>query len=158
MTHTLPCDVCGSKPVIEDLFAMWRIACPSGAKEGGKFECALRFINTGGSKEDAIKVWNKTIECIKGDDATMPKQENYRSQPPRTNRTPILSFCRSSVLNVLRILNSIDKHELVAAGVYEADIDKRWEGFRDDPHKSFMRMGDDDAAKLWTIILGRMHN
>jgi len=56
--------------------------------------------------------------------------------------------------NALRVLTSIDKHELVEAGVIDSSETghSEWIAFRDDPFRWFIRADDDGAAKLWTII------
>lgn len=56
--------------------------------------------------------------------------------------------------NSLRILTSIDKHELIEAGVLDhSEPDHSvWIAFRDDPFRWLIRADDETAAKLWTII------
>lgn len=51
--------------------------------------------------------------------------------------------------NGLRILMEIDKPEFIAAGGGELE----WPAFRDDPHRGFIGVRDDVAAKLWKIII-----
>ena len=64
-------------------------------------------------------------------------------------RTPMQDFH-----NRLRILQSIDSGELQRDGV---DLDTReWISFMSNPFKWFIRASDEDAAKLWAIIEGRM--
>ena len=58
--------------------------------------------------------------------------------------------------NGLRLLLNIDKHELVAAGVIEADDDDGWVEFRDDPHIWFICASDVMADKLWALMQTRM--
>ncbi len=56
--------------------------------------------------------------------------------------------------NALRILTSLDKHELIEAGVIdhsESDHSK-WIAFRDDPFRWFIRADDESATKLWGLI------
>lgn len=53
--------------------------------------------------------------------------------------------------NALRILTSIDHHELVAAGV-NLDAPNNWPVFRADPFRWFIRASDADAQKVWRII------
>jgi hypothetical protein len=54
--------------------------------------------------------------------------------------------------NALRILISIDMHELVEVGVIKPGDHFAWGAFRDDPFRWFIRADDDKAAKLWAII------
>ena len=92
---------------------------------------------------------NDIVLCPKPFTPERLKELLDHCRPPR----PHLTFCLSSVLNVLRILNSIDEHELVAAGVVT-----EWNAFRADPFRTFMRMDDERGARLWGIILARVHN
>lgn len=53
-------------------------------------------------------------------------------------------------LNALRIMRSIDLHEIEAAGIdLESFI---WPSFREDPYRWFIRASDKDAAAVWSII------
>ncbi|HQS14975.1 hypothetical protein [Reyranella sp.] len=54
--------------------------------------------------------------------------------------------------NALRILTSIDRHELEAAGVIKAGDHNAWGTFTRDPFRWFIRADDASAAKLWGII------
>lgn len=54
--------------------------------------------------------------------------------------------------NRLRILRSIDLHELTEVGFPET----RWNAFVVDPYNFLIRADDDTAAKLWAIIEKRM--
>lgn len=54
--------------------------------------------------------------------------------------------------NALRILMSIDRHELEAAGVIKARDHNAWGEFRRDPFRWFIRADDADAPKIWAII------
>ena len=54
--------------------------------------------------------------------------------------------------NALRILTSIDRHELEAAGAMEPGDDKAWTAFRGDPFRWFIRADDERAGKVWAII------
>ncbi|KAF0102186.1 MAG: hypothetical protein FD144_2621 [Rhodospirillaceae bacterium] len=54
--------------------------------------------------------------------------------------------------NCLRILTSIDKHELVEAGVIKPEDTAAWLSFTRDPHRWFIRADDATATKLWAII------
>ncbi len=56
--------------------------------------------------------------------------------------------------NALRILQSIDRDELVDAGIDLPDT-VAWLKFRDDPFRWFIRACDADADKVWAIIEGR---
>ncbi len=50
--------------------------------------------------------------------------------------------------NILCILRSIDKHELVQEGV---DIEL-WDRFKADPYMTFIQMSDQDALGIWRIV------
>ena len=66
--------------------------------------------------------------------------------------------------NALRVLTSIDRHELEAVGlinvpqgrnVYPGCMDepnKTWDRFQADPFRFFIRCDDEKAAKIWSII------
>lgn len=53
--------------------------------------------------------------------------------------------------NRMRVLLNIDMHDFVAAGIEPA----RWEAFRDDPHRFFIRADDETAEKLWSLVEAR---
>jgi hypothetical protein len=59
--------------------------------------------------------------------------------------------------NGLRILTSIDFADLVNAGVLtdDADGDSEWEHFRDNPWKWMIHADDDQAEKLWALMVKR---
>jgi hypothetical protein len=59
--------------------------------------------------------------------------------------------------NGLRILSSIDFHELAAAGAITDDAhgEVEWEHFRANPWRYFIAAEDDCAAKIWTIVSRR---
>lgn len=54
--------------------------------------------------------------------------------------------------NFLRIMRSIDQHELVEAGVMAADNLSSWKRFQDDPYTWMLKADDDTVLKLWGII------
>jgi hypothetical protein len=54
--------------------------------------------------------------------------------------------------NRLRVLTSIDMHELVDAGVIERGDVTEWGRFTRDPFRWLIRADDASAEKLWTII------
>lgn len=56
--------------------------------------------------------------------------------------------------NALRILRSIDRHELEEAGLQLTD--NQWLIFCHGPHDWFLRASDDEARKVWKIIEERM--
>lgn len=56
--------------------------------------------------------------------------------------------------NALNIMTSIDRCDLEATGIRMSWM--RWESFSNDPAGYFVRADDGDAAKLWSIIEGRM--
>lgn len=59
--------------------------------------------------------------------------------------------------NGLRILSSIDFHELVAAGAITDDRDgeTEWEQFRLNPWRYFIAADDDQAEKIWAVVSQR---
>jgi Mn-dependent DtxR family transcriptional regulator len=59
--------------------------------------------------------------------------------------------------NGLRLLQGIDKHELVEAGLINIS-QREWEDFRNEPHKFFIKASDDMAAKIWTAMEKRMRS
>lgn len=69
---------------------------------------------------------------------------------------------RQELRNALCILRSIDRYELVEAGVEGVEPfmdlagDQKWIAFRDDPYTFFIRADDDTAEKIWGIIERRM--
>jgi hypothetical protein len=66
--------------------------------------------------------------------------------------------------NGLRVLTSIDRHELEAVGIIDVpkgqgvypgcmdEPNKTWERFRADPFRFFLRCDDDKTRKIWAII------
>lgn len=56
-------------------------------------------------------------------------------------------------LNALRILRSIDRYELVDAGL-QLD-DGEWHDFRDNPYNWICLASDQRAAELWLIVESR---
>lgn len=54
--------------------------------------------------------------------------------------------------NGLRILISIDMSELEDAGAIARGDKTSWEKFRDNPWRWLIRVDDDTAAAVWTII------
>ena len=72
-----------------------------------------------------------------------------RVEPPE-NETELRIFH-----NRLRILTSIDKHELVEAGVLADDDTLRWKEFQKDPYRVFVRCNDETCTKLFGIIQRR---
>ena len=57
--------------------------------------------------------------------------------------------------NRLRILMSIDKHELVEAGVFSIDNDEAWAAICRNPWRYFIGCSDEQNKKLWSIIQKR---
>lgn len=57
--------------------------------------------------------------------------------------------------NGLRILESIDRHELVVAGVFEDEADEEWAAFLKSPHRWMIEASDEQATKLWALMVGR---
>ncbi len=57
--------------------------------------------------------------------------------------------------NRLRILMSIDKHELVEAGVLADDDTLRWKEFQKYFFRTFVRCNDETCTKLFGIIQRR---
>lgn len=56
--------------------------------------------------------------------------------------------------NALRILYSIDKDQLIDA-IGRASALTYWEEFRDNPHRTFLKMPDKDVEALWILIESR---
>lgn len=54
--------------------------------------------------------------------------------------------------NRLRVMRSIDRHELVEAGALAPDDLAGWEAFDKDPYRWFIRAPDAEADRLWSII------
>ena len=54
--------------------------------------------------------------------------------------------------NTLRILTSIDRHELEAAGILPIGDHNAWGTFHRDPFRWFIRASDDQVDRLWAII------
>lgn len=54
--------------------------------------------------------------------------------------------------NRLRIMVGIDRQELVNAGAIRADDVNAWESFRFDPYRYFIRIDDEAAMKIWSVI------
>lgn len=57
--------------------------------------------------------------------------------------------------NALRIMLSIDMHELVSAGIIAPGDIAAWTAFSSNPFRWFIRADDDQAQRLWTIIQER---
>ena len=57
--------------------------------------------------------------------------------------------------NALRIMWSLDRHELVDAGVIDADNESAWKAFRDCPHKQAIRLDEARFARLFDLIASR---
>lgn len=57
--------------------------------------------------------------------------------------------------NGLRILESIDRHELVDAGVFEDEADEEWTAFLKSPHRWMIEASDDQTEKLWALMVKR---
>ena len=57
--------------------------------------------------------------------------------------------------NGLRVLTSIDRHELVDAGVIAEDDEVEWPIFRSNPHKWMILADADQLAALWGVMKKR---
>ena len=57
--------------------------------------------------------------------------------------------------NGLRILTSIDRHELVEANVIDEDDEVEWPIFRSNPHKWMILADADQLAALWGVMKKR---
>ena len=64
-------------------------------------------------------------------------------------RTPLDEFHTR-----LRIMRSIDRHELIAAGAIDNSI-AAWLRFDENPHDFFIRADDRTAQAIWSIIEAR---
>ena len=72
----------------------------------------------------------------------------------------LASFAKSSQAdfhNRIRILGSIDFHELVAAGVLidDADGEAEWKAFRANPFRYFIACDDETCDRIWQAIEAR---
>lgn len=56
--------------------------------------------------------------------------------------------------NRLRLMLSIDFHQLVEAGVMDANDHRGWAAFSENPWRSLIRMDDERAEKVWRIMEG----
>lgn len=70
----------------------------------------------------------------------------HRGPAAPKERTPLAKF-----LNALRILHSLDRHELPQF----AKQPSLWLTFRDAPHRYLMRCSDEHAAEIWAAIEAR---
>ncbi len=57
--------------------------------------------------------------------------------------------------NALRIMNCLDRDELVRGGVLAAGDGPGWHRFRSNPAIFMVRADDETAARLWRLIEGR---
>lgn len=62
---------------------------------------------------------------------------------------------REQFLNGLRLLWSLDQHELVEAGVIDPADRGAWGDFRGNPHRWASRASDDVMDKLWALMCRR---
>ena len=60
--------------------------------------------------------------------------------------------------NALRIMTSLDRHELVGAGVIAAEDAAGWCGFAGDPFRAVLRFDDERQQRLWALIESRQPN
>ena len=58
-------------------------------------------------------------------------------------------------LNGLKILNSIDAHELIGVGLDAMLDDDKWRLFRDDPFSWMMRAPSPDVEAVWRVMIKR---
>lgn len=61
---------------------------------------------------------------------------------------------KHAFINRLKILRSIDRHELADAGIDLSD-DRRWVEFREHAADWLVRASDEDADRLWALIQKR---
>ena len=57
--------------------------------------------------------------------------------------------------NRLRVLLNIDRDELVNAGVLAEEDRASWIAFRESPWRYLIRASDEDAEKMWALVLKR---
>lgn len=57
--------------------------------------------------------------------------------------------------NSLRIMWNLDRHDLVEHGVIDADDESTWKAFRDYPHNTAIRLGDERFDRLFALIQSR---
>lgn len=62
---------------------------------------------------------------------------------------------RAEFSNALRIMTSLDRHELEHAGVLPIGDHNAWGTFRRDPFRWFIRADDDAAKRLFELIQSR---
>jgi hypothetical protein len=60
---------------------------------------------------------------------------------------------RAEFENVVKILRSIDHHELVAAGLSLAG--NEWQTFSSNPPMFLIRADDETADKIWSVVVKR---
>ena len=65
------------------------------------------------------------------------------------------SMTLSEAMNFLRILYNLDRHELVEGGAIP-DTEGAWQRFTSDPPRAAIRMDDERADRLWTVMQRRM--
>lgn len=71
-------------------------------------------------------------------------------------RDAALARDRDLLRNALAILRSLDQHELVNAGVLEADDMAGWIAFRDDPYLTYPTLGDRAQERCFALIQTRL--
>jgi hypothetical protein len=64
----------------------------------------------------------------------------------------VSNLARNRFLNGLRILHSIDEHELASVGLKFGEFGFTWESFRDDPARALMMASDYTADRIYSII------
>lgn len=62
---------------------------------------------------------------------------------------------RAEFSNALRIMTSLDRHELEDAGILPKGDHNAWGTFRRDPFRWFIRADDAAASKLFILICQR---
>jgi hypothetical protein len=64
----------------------------------------------------------------------------------------VSDLARDRFMNALRILHSIDKHELADAGVRFGEFGFTWEWFRENPAKALVAASDYTIDQVYSII------
>jgi hypothetical protein len=64
----------------------------------------------------------------------------------------VSDLARDRFMNSLRILHSIDEHELAAVGVKFGEFGFTWESFRNNPSRALMAASDYTADRICDII------
>jgi hypothetical protein len=74
--------------------------------------------------------------------------------PPTKRSHQVMS--KTEFHNALRILHSIDLHELQTVGLWlNPDNIASWVKFQDNPYLFFIRADDETSDKIWQVVVAR---